>query len=309
MAEAPSTVEALLREASGSAPAGTCRGPEIVPVAGDDSLQYHEARPGWQLLDIRALWQFRQLLWILAVRDLKVRYRQTLVGVAWVVLQPLTTMGIFLVLFGLLGRQPASREVPYGLVVLSGLLPWQLFASTVSQASASLVNNQHLIGKVYFPRLVLPLATAIPSLVDFGVGLAVLAGAMAYHRFAPSWSVVLLPAFALFIVLAALALGIWLSALNAMYRDVGYLVSYLIQVGFFVSPVVYEVSALVPERWRPVFALNPMAGAIEGFRWSLLGQGPIPFWSLLDAVVVVAFLLVTGLAYFRRVERFVADRI
>jgi lipopolysaccharide transport system permease protein len=282
---------------------------EVEPPVDDTPLEYFNVRPRWQLVDPRAIWKYRELLWILALRDLKVRYRQTWVGVAWILLQPLITMAIFLVLFNLLGRQPTSKDLPYALAVMCGLLPWQLFSSTLSQSTASLVTNQNLISKVYFPRLVLPLATVIPNLVDSGVLLLLLCAMLAVYGVALSWTVVLVPAFILLTVLSSLALGIWLAALNAMYRDAGYVVPFLLQAGFFISPVVYATNELIPDRWRPIFALNPMVGAIEGLRWAVLGQESPPWRWLLPAWLIVAIVLATGLAYFRRVERFVADRI
>lgn len=283
--------------------------PPASPPLDVPPLEYVQARPGFALVNLHELWRGRGLLWILAVRDLKVRYRQTLVGVAWAVLQPLTTMTLFLVFFRLLGRQPTTGDVPYALVVLSGLLAWQLFATTLTQATGSLVGNQALIAKVYFPRLILPLATVIPALVDCGIGLVLLAGFLVGFGVLPAWPVLLLPAFILLAVLTALALGIWLAALNAMYRDFGYIVPFLLQVGFFLSPVIYETAALIPAPWRPLYALNPMVGVIEGVRWTLLGKDGPPVLSLLPSLVVMVCILLTGLAYFRRVERFVADRI
>jgi len=274
-----------------------------------DNLQYYGSRSRWQLLDFRELWRYRELLWMLAVRDIKVRYRQTLIGVAWVVLNPLAMGTIFVVFFSLLGQQPAPEGVPYTLILLCGLVLWQLFATIFAQASASLVANHYLIGKVYFPRLLLPLGVAIPSLVDFTIALLLPGALMVYYGVVPSWGIVLLPVFVLLTVAAALALGIWFSALNALYRDAGMLVPLLVQLGFFLSPVVYVTKGLIPETWRPVLALNPMVGAIEGFRWSLLGYGQPPVGSLLIGSAVTLLALLTGLFYFRRIERFLADRI
>jgi lipopolysaccharide transport system permease protein len=274
-----------------------------------DGLQYFGSRSGWQFVDLAELWRRRDVLGILALRDLKVRYRQTLVGIAWAVLQPLVMLIIFSVLFGLVGHQLASRDVPYALTVLCALAPWQLFANTLTQASGSLVANQGLIGKVYFPRLLLPLAAALPALADFAIGLMLLAGLLAFYGVVPSWPVLAIPALILLTVLAALAAGIWLAALNAIYRDVGFIVPFLLQVGFFVSPVIYQTDALIPERWRPWFALNPLVGLLEGFRWALLPGASAPWQAMLISLLVVLAVLVSGLAYFRRVERFVADRI
>jgi lipopolysaccharide transport system permease protein len=284
---------------------------ESNPVAqaeATDGLHYYGARPAWRLIDLRELWKHRELLWILAHRDLTVRYRQTLVGVAWAIIQPTVTMVIFLTLFGLLGRQPAPGEIPYALVVLCGLLTWQLFASTLNVASSSLVASQHLIGKVYFPRLILPLAAPAPGLVDFGVGLVLLASMMAIYGVVPSWRVVCLPLFVALAALAGLAPGIGAAALHAMYRDTGILVGFVLQIGFFVSPVIYVTTSLIPGHWTWIYELNPLCGAIEGVRWAVLGT-PFPLRALGCAVGVVSVVLVVALAYFRRVEGFVADRI
>jgi lipopolysaccharide transport system permease protein len=278
--------------------------------AGGTELRYFGQSPRWRLVSWRELWRHREMLWVMGLRDLKVRYRQTLVGVSWVVLHPLA-MGIVLVLFfSRLGARPSSGSVPYPLMLLSGLVLWQLFAGIVSRATGSLVGNQHLIKKAAFPRLILPLATVLTGLVDFSVGLLLPAGLMAYYGIAPGWGVVLLPAFVLLAVTAALALGIWFSALNAMYRDAAYLVTVLLQIGFFTSPVMYTTGAVIPEQWRPVVALNPMVGPLEGIRWSLFGgEGRWLLAPVLTSVVVTSVIFVTGLAYFRRVEGVVADRI
>ncbi len=214
--------------------------------AGDDGLHWFGPSPGWRLVNWHELWQHRELLWTLGVRDLKVRYRQTLVGVAWAVIQPVATMAIFVVLFGLLGRQPASGEAPYGLVLLCGVLPWQLFAGVITRATGSLVENQALVTKVYFPRLILPLAGAISAVVDFVVALLVLAGLLLWYGVTPSWAALAVPALVALTILAGLAVGIGLAALNAMYRDFGYVVPFLLQIGFFVSPVIYQTDALIP---------------------------------------------------------------
>ncbi|OWK43955.1 ABC transporter permease [Fimbriiglobus ruber] len=272
-------------------------------------MRYYGPSPRWRAIDFREVWLARELFWTLVVRDIKVRFRQTLVGLAWVVLQPVATTAIFLALFGLLGRQPTGGEVPYALVVLSGLLPWQLFASVLTNATHSLVLNQNLIGKVFFPRIILPLTAVGPALVDFAVGCCLLAGLMLYFGVSPTRSVVLLPVAVLLPLFAAIGVGVWLSALNAIYRDVGYAVPFLLQIGFFVSPVVYATSALIPEEWRAVFSLNPMVGAIEAFRWAVFGRGEAPFRSALVAVVVIAAALASGMVYFRRVEGYLADRI
>ena len=279
--------------------------PDPDPAAG---LTVYEAAAPLRFRDLAAVWQYRELLLILAARDLKVRYRQTAVGVAWAVLQPLATAAVFLTLFTLLGRVPATEGVPYPLVVLAGLVPWQLFAGTVVYATNSLTHNIPLISKVYFPRVLLPMAGALTNIADFGVGCVVLAAGMAYYGVAPGWPVVALPLVVVLLVAAAMAVGMWVSALNALYRDIGIVIPFLLQIGFFVTPVMYESAALVPPAYRPLAALNPMVGIVEGFRWALLGGEP-PVLSLGLAVVGVAVVLTGGLFYFRRVERFLVDRI
>jgi lipopolysaccharide transport system permease protein len=269
------------------------------------------ARSGWQALDLRELWRYRELLWFLAARDVKLRYKQTALGAAWAVIQPLFTMIVFSVFFGQLGGIP-SDGVPYPLFALCALLPWQLFAYALTQSSNSVVNEQRLITKVYFPRLLVPVASVLSGLVDFAIAFLLLLAMMGYywlagkHGVAPGPALVALPFFVLFAVATALAVGLWLATLNVQYRDFRYTIPFLTQFWMFVSPVAYP-SSLVPERWRPLYGLNPMAGVIEGFRWALLGLEN-PSWGLLGvSAAVVAVLLVGGLFYFRRMERTFAD--
>ncbi len=268
-----------------------------------------DAQQPWRLLDLGELYRYRDLLWMLTLRDLKVRYRQAVIGAAWAVIQPLGTMLLFGVLFDLLGRNPTSGAIPYSVTALCGLLPWQLFASSVIQASASLVNNRHVITKVYFPRMMLPAASVLCALVDFAIALGVLAGLMAWYGLAPGWPVLAMPVFLFLAVLAALAAGLWLSALNALYRDFIYVVPFLVQVGLFLSPVVYETAGLIPARWWTVYSLNPMVCVLEGFRWSLLGLPAPSLQTMAISLAAGAVLLVSGLAFFRRVEHAIADRI
>lgn len=262
-------------------------------------------RPGWRAVDLGELWHFRELVWFLALREVKVRYKQTALGVAWAVLQPLLTMGVFSVFFGRLAGIP-SEGVPYPVFSLCALLPWQFFAATLSGAANSLVQNQNLITKVYFPRIAIPLAAAGTALVDLAVAFVLLLGLMAWYGVRPGGAVVLLPAFLGLAAAAALAAGLWLAALNVRYRDVRYTVPFLVQIWLLATPVAYPAS-LVPERWRWAYGLNPMAGVVEGFRWSLLGT-PAPDTAMLVASGVVTLaLLVGGAFYFRRVERSFAD--
>lgn len=264
-------------------------------------------RSGFQPIDARELWRYRELLWFLALRDVKVRYKQTFLGAAWAILQPLLTMAVFSVVFGRLAGIP-SEGVPYPVFAYGGLLPWQLFAFALTQSSSSLVANQRLITKVYFPRLVVPIASLLCGLLDFAVALPVLLIMMLAYGLTPSPALALLPLFVLLAVLTAFAAGLWLSALNAVYRDVQYAVPFLTQFWLFATPVAYPAS-LVPGRFRWLLGLNPMAGAVEGFRWTLLGTGR-PDGPLLGvSCAAVAVLLAGGLVYFRRMERRFADLV
>jgi lipopolysaccharide transport system permease protein len=259
---------------------------------------------GWASLNLRDLWEYRELLYFLTWRDIKVRYKQTALGAAWAILQPLLTMVVFSIFFGRLAKVP-SDGLPYPIFTYTALLPWQLFAYAMNQAGNSLVGNQNLITKVYFPRLVIPISAVMAGLVDFVIAFVVLLGMMAYYGIFPTARIFVLPGFILFAVITSLAVGLWLSALNVKYRDVRYTMPFLTQFWLFVTPVAYP-SSLVPEAWRPLYGLNPMAGVVEGFRWALLGKGEVgPL--LLVSVAVVLVLLVGGLAYFRRMERTFAD--
>jgi lipopolysaccharide transport system permease protein len=264
-----------------------------------------EPTRGWAPANLKVLWRFRELLLFMAWRDVIVRYKQSLLGVAWVVIQPLVAMVIFTVIFGRLAKLP-SEGVPYAVFTYAALLPWQLFSQSVSRSAASLVSNSSLITKVYFPRLVLPTAATLPSVVDFCISLVVFFILLAYFRIWPGWPLLLLPFFVLLAVLTALAVGVWLAALNVRYRDITYVTPFLIQISLYLSPVAYS-SQLVPAGpWRVIYALNPLAGLIQGFRWCLV-KGPAPDAMLFVSVAVVIFLLITGVYYFRRTERSFAD--
>jgi lipopolysaccharide transport system permease protein len=253
------------------------------------------------------IWHYRELFAILAWRDVAVRYKQTAIGVAWAVVRPLITMVVFTVVFGRLAGLPSDGATPYPLLVLAGMLPWLLFASVLSEASMSLVGNANLIGKVYFPRLIVPGAAAVVALVDFAVNLAVLAALMAWYGVMPGWQVVLLPAFIALAVLASLGPALLITALNVKYRDFRYIVPFIVQLGLYVSPVGFS-SAVVPEAWRLWYSLNPVVGVIDGFRWCLLGgESRLDLPGLGLSLVVVAASLWVGLAYFRRTERSFAD--
>ncbi|HEY8164294.1 MAG TPA: ABC transporter permease [Gemmatimonadaceae bacterium] len=256
-------------------------------------------------LDIREIWQFRDLLYFLIWRDIKVRYKQTALGAAWAVLQPLFMMVVFSLFFGRLAKVP-SDGIPYPLFCLAGLLPWQLFAHALAESSNSLVANERLITKVYFPRLVVPIAAVLGGLVDFAIAFVLLLIMLIYYRVSPSWSLVTLPLFLLLAIATALAVGLWFSALNVKYRDVRYTIAFLVQLWLFATPIAYP-SSIVPERWRPLYGLNPMAGVVEGFRWALLGQKAPPLALILVSSAVVALILFGGLYYFRQMEQQFAD--
>ena len=283
--------------------------PRALVASEADATPVTVIRPshGWMAVDWQELWAARELLGLLVARDLKVRYKQTILGAAWAILQPFCTMVVFSIFFGRLARVP-SDGLPYPIFSYCALLPWQLFANTVTAASNSLVANQHLVTKVYFPRLLMPLATVVTGLVDFAVAFLVLAGLMAFYGIAPSPAAWTLPSFLLLGLGAALGIGLWLSALNVQYRDVRYVVPFLLQLWLFITPVAYPTS-LVPEGWRAVYGLNPMASVIEGFRWALLGKGQAPGAMTAWSVVMVLVLLGGGVACFRRMERRFADII
>jgi homopolymeric O-antigen transport system permease protein len=259
---------------------------------------------GLSAVNLREIWEYRELLYFLAWRDIKVRYKQTALGAAWALLQPLFLMAIFTLLFSHVAKVPVP--VPYPIFAFCGLLPWQLFAFGLSQSSNSLVQSQNLISKVYFPRLVIPIASVLAGLLDFAIAFLLLLAMMAYYRVPPGKAVILLPVFVLFAVITSLTAGVWLSAINVRYRDVQYTLGFLVQFWMLATPVGYPAS-VVPARWRFVLVLNPMAGVVEGFRWALLGTGPRPGAMLGVSVGLVLLLLVAGLHYFRRMEKTFAD--
>jgi lipopolysaccharide transport system permease protein len=261
---------------------------------------------GWEGLGFRELWRYRELIYFLTWRDIKVRYKQTALGAAWAVLQPVLTMLIFSIIFGELARLP-SDGIPYPIFTYTALLPWQLFAFSLANSSNSLVGSQNLVSKVYFPRLVIPIASVLPALVDFAIAFVVLAGMMAFYHVPLTLRVLALPLLLGLALMTALAVGIWLSALNVEYRDVRYVVPFLTLFWQYATPVAYS-SSLIPERWRVLYGLNPMTGVVEGFRWALLGKGDAGT-LLWVSVAIVVLLLVTGLTYFRRMETSFADVI
>jgi lipopolysaccharide transport system permease protein len=266
-----------------------------------------EPSRGWVPLQLGSLWEYRELFYFLAWRDVKVRYKQTAIGIAWAVLQPVLTMLVFSLFFGYLANMP-SDGLPYPVFAYTALLPWQLFAHALSASANSLVTNQALITKVYFPRLVVPLASVIVGLVDFSFSLLILFGLMYYYGLVPTVAVLTMPLFIGLAIAAALAVGVWLSALNVQYRDVQFTIPFLTQCWLFATPIAYS-SRLIPESWRAWYGLNPMVGVVEGFRWALLGQTRPLEQSLLLSILVTGALLIGGLVYFRRMERTFADVI
>ena len=260
---------------------------------------------GWVPLKLRELWEYRELLYFLTWRDIKVRYKQTALGVAWAIIQPFFTMVVFSIFFGRLARIP-SDGVPYPIFSFTALVPWSLFAHGLTQSSNSLVSNQQLITKVYFPRLVIPMSAVVSGLVDFGLALLVLFGIMTYYGMTPTVNVLWIPLLLLLALITSLGVGLWLSALNVQYRDVRYVVPFLTQFWLFATPIAYP-SSLLSEPWRTLYGLNPMVGVVEGFRWALLGTPTAPQPTILISSLAACALLVGGAFYFRRMERNFAD--
>lgn len=260
---------------------------------------------GWSPPDLRELWRYRELVYFLVWRDVKVRYKQTALGAAWAVLQPVATMGVFSLFFGKLAQMP-SDGVPYPLFSLAALVPWTFFAQGLIQSANSLVGSQNLVTKVYFPRLAIPLAAVLAGAVDFLLAFAILLGMMAFYGAAPTAQAVWLPLFLLLAFVTSLGVGLWLAAWNVRYRDVRYIVPFLAQLWLFATPIAYP-SSLLSEPWRTVYGINPMAGVVEGFRWALLGSGDAPGGMVLVSAAVALALLASGLFVFRRMERTFAD--
>ena len=255
------------------------------------------------------LWRYRELFYILSWRDISVRYKQTAIGIAWAFLQPFLTMLIFTVIFGRLAKLPTEGKAPYAIMVYAGMLPWQFFANSVSQASNSLIGNTQLITKVYFPRLIIPVSSVITGFVDFLVSFLILAGLMVYYRFMPAVNIFLLPVFLLIAFAAAIGLGLQITALNVKYRDFRYVVPFLVQLGLYISPVGFS-SSIVPAKYRLLYSLNPMVGVIDGFRWAILGGNAPIYWpGFLLSLVVVVVSLALGIRTFRKMEKSFADII
>jgi lipopolysaccharide transport system permease protein len=283
--------------------------PASVPRATPDDVPELVIAPvrGWVSLGLGEVWRHRELLYFLVWRDIKVRYKQTAVGVVWAIVQPIAIVTLFTIIFGHLARLP-SNGIPYPLFFYAGYLPWQMFAIALAQSSISLVSNQQLVTKVYFPRILIPVAVVIAGFVDFAISGLVLLGFYTYYGMTPTWALLALPFFIMLASASALSAGLWLSAINVRYRDVQNTLPFLTQVWFFATPIIYAVT-LIPERWRLVLGINPMAGVVEGFRWSLF-RSPASLEPLVGiSVVVVLVVGITGALYFRRAERTFADVI
>jgi lipopolysaccharide transport system permease protein len=269
---------------------------------------YIRPTKGLAALNLRDLWVYRELVFFMIWRTLKVRYKQTLLGAAWAVIQPLMTMIVFNFIFGNVAKVPTDN-IPYPIFSYTALLPWGLFTTALNQASRSLTANQNMVTKIYFPRLVLPISSVLAGLVDFAIAFVILVGLMFYYAVTPAWNLLwTLPFFLLLSIVTALGVALWLSAINVQYRDVNYALPFLTQFWLFVTPVAYSAS-VISERWQLVYSLNPMAGVVNGFRWALLGAGTGPDLALWVSIAISLVILISGLFYFRNMERTFADRI
>ena len=278
-------------------------------AAVDPDVRVIEIEPsrGWAALDLQGVWEYRELVWFLIWRDIKVRYKQASLGIAWAVIQPVMTMLVFTLIFGRLAQLP-SDGLPYPVFTFTALLPWQLFSGALTGSANSVVNSASLISKVYFPRLVIPIASVMATLVDFSISFGVLLGLMAWYGISLRLAVVVLPLLVMLALAIALAVGLWASALNVRYRDVRHVMPFVVQFWLLASPVAYSTSLITSPAWRAVYSLNPMVGVIEGFRWAVLGSTP-PSVLVVPSVLVTGVLLATGLFFFRRTEASFADVI
>jgi lipopolysaccharide transport system permease protein len=258
-------------------------------------------------IDFRELWEYRELLFLFAWRDATIRYKQSVVGIGWAVIQPLTMMLIFTVVFGRFAKLP-SDGVPYTVFTICALLPWNYFARSLTESSGSLLGGAHLITKIYFPRLILPISKVFSGLIDFAVSFLLLLATMAWYRVPPSPRAIFLPLFMLIAMMTAFGVGLWLTALNVKYRDVSFVVPFLVQIWMYASPVAYSGS-IVPARWQRLYGLNPMVAVVDGFRWAMLGRTPPNPQSMLSSILIVILLIVSGLWYFNKMERTFADLI
>ncbi len=283
--------------------------PNLHPSTYQPTTVYIKPSSGLAALNLRDLWVYRELVFFMIWRDIKVRYKQTALGAAWAVLQPVLTMLVFNFLFGNIAKLPTDGGIPYPIFSYTALLPWGLFATALNSASRSLTSNQNMITKTYFPRLVLPMASVLGGLLDFAIAFVVLIGMMFYFGITPGihaiWA---LPLFILLSIVTALGVALWLSAINVQYRDVGYALPFLSQFWMFVTPIAYS-SSVISERWQMIYALNPMAGVVNGFRWALLGVGNPPDMLIGISAAISVLVLLSGLVYFRNMERTFADTI
>ncbi len=263
---------------------------------------------GWVSLNLRELWQYRELIYFLIWRDIKVRYKQAALGILWVVIQAVLTMVVFTVIFGGLFKLPTDNNIPTPLFVLAAQLPWHLFAGGLQRSGTSLVGNANLLTKVYFPRLAIPLSSVLAGAVDFGVSVLILFGMMLYYSIPFTWKMLWIFPLALLALLTALSVGLWLSALNVQYRDVQQMIPFLVNIWMYASPVGYSASLITSPTWKIIYSLNPLAGIIQGFRWALLGANP-PDITLAISSGVVVLLFISGLYYFRRMEKTFADMV
>jgi len=255
----------------------------------------------------RDLWLFRELFYILSWRDIKVRYKQTVIGAAWSVIRPLLTTIIFTIVFSRLAKLGARPGVPYAILVFAGMLPWQFFANALSEASNSLIGNANLVSKVYFPRMIIPASSVITSLVDFGISFLLLLGMCVFYQYVPDIKILLLPVFVLLALTAALGVGLFITALNVKYRDFRYIIPFIVQIGLYISPVGFS-SSVVPEKWRLWYSLNPMVGIIDGFRWCILGE-PMHGSAFMISILITFLFVALGIYYFRKTEKSFADNI
>ncbi|MBK9924229.1 MAG: ABC transporter permease [Anaerolineales bacterium] len=270
---------------------------------------YIKPSKGLAALNLRDLWMYRELIYFMIWREVKVRYKQTMLGAAWAIIQPVLTMTVFTFLFNGIAKLPTDGNIPYPIFSYTALLPWGLFVAALNQASRSLTSNQNMVSKIYFPRLVLPLASVLSGLIDFVIAFVILIGLMIYYRIAPSINVLwALPLFLMLTIITALGVALWLSAINVQYRDVNYALPFLTQFWLFATPVAYS-SSLISEKWLLVYSLNPMAGVVNGFRWALLGVGNGPDAGLWISVGIALLILISGLFYFRNMEKTFADTI
>jgi lipopolysaccharide transport system permease protein len=273
----------------------------------DEEIIFIKPSKGWGSLNLRELWIYRELVYFLTWRDLKVRYKQTALGAGWAVLQPVLSMVVFSIFFGGL-LNVDSGDVPYPIFSYAAILPWGVFAKALNDTGRSLVSNRAMLTKIYFPRMVIPLASVFSSLADFLIAFVVMLGLMYYYQIAPTSNIWTLPLFLLLAVITALGIGLWLSAMNVLYRDIGYMIPYITQLWFYLTPIVYSASE-VPEQWQFFYALNPMVGVVEGFRWALLGTSDPPSPMIAVSAVIALIVFISGMYYFRRMERTFADMV